>query len=120
MDVPIDVTKLTPLTGSRNDVIRKTIDGYMETTPNHADYFNRTLQQLIDNDVTLEGDTLQAIKDLRINQLNLALELETIKGSNASGVSSNIFVESFTNTNDVISLNGALKFDETNDKIYLA
>ena len=118
--MPIDVTKLTPLTGSRNDVIRKTIDGYLETTPSHADYFNRTLQQLIDNDVTLEGDTLQAIKDLRINQLNLALELETIKGSNASGVGSNIFVESFTNINDVISLNNSMKFDGVNGRIYLS
>nr|WP_251127240.1 hypothetical protein [Exiguobacterium sp. s162] len=107
------------MTGSRNDVIRKTIDGFLETTPNHADYFNRTLQQLIDNDVTLEGDTLQAIKDLRINQLNLTLELETIKGSNASGVGSNIFVESFVNTNDVVSLNNSMKFDGVNGKIYI-
>ena len=118
--MPIDETKLIPLTGSRNDVIRKTIDGYLETTPNHADYFNRTLQQLIDNDVTLEGDTLQAIKDLRINQLNLALELETIKGSNSSGVGSNIFVESFNDTSDIVSQNTSLKFDSVNKKIYLA
>lgn len=117
--MPIDETKLIPLTGSRNDVIRKTIDGYMETTPNHADYFNRTLKQLIDNDVTLEGDTLQAIKDLRVNQLNLALELETIKGSNASGVSSNIFVESFVDTTDVISLNSAMKHDAITGRVYL-
>lgn len=118
--MPLDSTKLTPLTGSRKDAIQKTIDGFQTVTPNHADYFNNVLQQLIDNDVTLEGDTLQAIKDLRVNQLNIALELETLKGSNASGVSSNIFVESFVDTNDVISLNGAMKHDAVTGRIYLA
>lgn len=97
----IEPSKLQPLTGSRKDVMRKTIDGFREDTPNHADYFNRVLQQLIDNDVTLEGDTQQPILDLRRNLIDLSLETELLKGAALNGMNSNMFIENFTSTKDL-------------------
>lgn len=97
----IEENKTQPLTGSRLDQIKRTITGYTMETPNHADYFNQTLQELIDNDVTLEGDTLLAIKDLRRNLIDLALETELLKGSNLNGMTSNLFIENFTSISDI-------------------
>ncbi|KIL72558.1 hypothetical protein [Bacillus badius] len=97
----IDLTKLQPLTGSRQEEIRKTIDGFTTSTPNHADYFNHALQQLIDNDATLEGDTLQAIKDTRRNIIDLALEVELLKGATLNGMTSNLFIENFSGVDDL-------------------
>lgn len=68
----------------------------------------------------MKDDWDQAILSLRRNQLDLALEAETLKGAVLTGVSSNIFIESFINTNDITSLNGALKHDAVNQKIYLS
>lgn len=113
----IDPSKLQQLTGTRKDLILKTIDGFKIDAPNHADYFNNVLQQLIDNDVTLEGDTLQAIKDLRRNQIDLALETELLKGATLNGMTSNIFIENFTSIVDVQLTAGA--YNQQESMIYI-
>ncbi|MEK4030684.1 hypothetical protein MKZ02_19400 [Pseudobacillus sp. FSL P4-0506] len=99
--MPIDETKLQPLTGSRQNAVRTTIDGFTTSTDAHADYFNHVFQQLVDNDATLEGDTLQAIKDLRRNMVDLALETELLKGATLNGMTSNMFIENFTSVLDI-------------------
>ncbi|MGG3803179.1 hypothetical protein [Metabacillus fastidiosus] len=104
---------LQPLTGERKLAVQKTISGFTTDTPVHADYMNHVLQQLVDNDATLEGDTLQAIKDLRRNQIDLALEVELLKGSNLSGMTSNIFIENFTTVNDIILTAGVHVVENT-------
>lgn len=116
----VDPNKLTTLTGTRQDAVNKTISGFTTETPGHADYINQVFQQLIDNVATLDGDSADAVRTLRLNQIDLALELETLKGATLTGVTANIFVESFLATTDITSLNGALKHDATNKKIYLA
>lgn len=102
----IEPDKLQPLTGSRQDKIKRTIDGYTTDTPNHEDYFNHTLQQLVDNDVTLEADTLQPILDLRRNLIDLSLETELLKGAALNGMNSNLFIENFTSINDLTLTSG--------------
>lgn len=54
------------------------------------------------------------------NILEMALELETVKGAVLNGLTSNIYIESFIDVKDVTLLNGATKHDSTNKKVYLA
>ncbi|RAT94520.1 hypothetical protein ASG16_030570 [Brevibacillus sp. Leaf182] len=54
------------------------------------------------------------------NILEMALELETVKGAVLNGLTSNIYIESFIDLEDVNLLNGATKHDSTNKKVYLA
>jgi len=104
--MPLDASKIQPLTGNRNDAIKKTIDGFKTATPAHADYLNNVLQQLVDNDTTLEGDTLQAIKDLRRNMVDLALEMELLRGGTLNGMTSNMFVDNFASVAGVTLTSG--------------
>ncbi|MFT4413178.1 hypothetical protein ACLM5H_04880 [Fredinandcohnia humi] len=100
------------VTGINREIKSLSID-----TPAHADYFNEIYQQLIDNDVTIEQDTAEVVRALRINQINLAMELETLKRATLTGVDANIFVETFVNTEDITLSNGM--YDSTNQKIYI-
>lgn len=54
------------------------------------------------------------------NILEMALELETVKGAVLNGLTNNIYIESFIDLEDVTLLNGATKHDSTNKKVYLA
>ncbi|NRS15806.1 hypothetical protein HP398_05080 [Brevibacillus sp. HB1.4B] len=54
------------------------------------------------------------------NILEMALELETVKGAVLNGLTSNIYIESFIDVEDVKLLNGATKHDSKNKKVYLA
>ncbi|MED1918786.1 hypothetical protein P4V64_26080 [Bacillus thuringiensis] len=54
------------------------------------------------------------------NILEIALELETLKGAILNGVTRNIYIESFIDLEDVNLLNVATKHDSVNKKVYLA
>jgi hypothetical protein len=114
----VDQTKLTTLTGLILSAgVSKIISGFTTETPGHADYINHVLQQLANNDVTLEQDAADVIRNIRINIIDLAIEVETLKGATVNGVTANIFVETFINLNDVTLLRGT--HDVAGQKVYL-
>lgn len=91
----IDSLKLETLTGVSKKDISKSVEGFKTSTPDHADYFNQALQQLIDNDVTLDNQTSEAVRSLKLNQLDMAVELEALKGAVLTGVDANVMVQTF-------------------------
>ncbi|WDV47133.1 hypothetical protein PV797_05375 [Clostridiaceae bacterium M8S5] len=100
----IDSLKLKPLKGLQYKDIKRIVQGFKTTTPDHANYFNQALQLLIDNDVTLDNLTNEAVRELKLNQMDIAIELETLKGALLTGVDSNIMVQTFE------ELEGDLRF----------
>lgn len=116
----IDQGVLTTLTGVIQAAVSKEINGFTTQTPGHADYWNAVLQQLIDNDVTIQEDVGRVVKDLRMNLMELKIQYETDKKAEVTGVNASLFTETFANLDDVILGNGATKYDAVNMKIYLA
>ncbi|WP_432662450.1 hypothetical protein R9X47_18155 [Wukongibacter baidiensis] len=92
----IDSLKLQTLIGVSKKEMSKSVEGFKTSTPDHADYFNQALQQLIDNDMTLENQTNEAVRSLKLNQLDIAVELETLKGAVLTGVNANVMVQTFS------------------------
>lgn len=66
---------------------------------------------------SVEAGTAESLRNMRINQVALAIELETIKNANLHGVDAGIVIETFRNLDDVTLIHGA--FDSVNQKIYL-
>lgn len=62
-------------------------------------------------------DSSADVTDIRINMIDMAIELETLKNSTLTGVDSNIVVETFINTNDITLLHGT--YDSVNKKVVL-
>lgn len=52
-----------------------------------------------------------------INIIDMAVELETLKGATLNGVTANIFIETFNNLNDINLMNGF--YDSTNKRLVL-
>lgn len=74
---------------------------------------------LVEQDIGIyKSETSSTIKSLTKNIIGLALEVETLKHANLSGVDANIFVEQFANLNDVTLTSGL--HDAAGEKIYLA
>lgn len=67
----------------------------------------------IDQATTFTGD----LSKQNSNIIDLALEVEVLKGAALTGVNANIIIESFLNLNDVTLINGV--YDQTARKIYL-
>ena len=67
----------------------------------------------------LSGDaaTKDELTHLNINIIDMAVELETLKGATLNGVSANIFIETFQNLNDINLMNGV--YDSTNKRLVL-
>ncbi|TCP57773.1 hypothetical protein EV586_102217 [Tumebacillus sp. BK434] len=70
--------------------------------------------------VGLQEMAEDALRSLRLNFLDLAIEVETMKKAQLTGVTANILVETFLDVNDITSCNGALKYDVEQRKIFLA
>ncbi|OKO91412.1 hypothetical protein BRO54_2689 [Geobacillus proteiniphilus] len=49
--------------------------------------------------------------------IDMAVELETLKGATLNGVTANIFIETFQNLNDINLMNGI--YDSTNKRLVL-
>ncbi|ASS73885.1 hypothetical protein CIG75_02115 [Tumebacillus algifaecis] len=75
-----------------------------------------TLKQDISDRESKTNETLLA---LQLCFINLAIAVESIQKSKLNIGAPNIFVESFFNTDDIVPLNDALKFDALNQKMYL-
>lgn len=120
-------------------VFKNTIRAMEETDLNHPSTFNPVYQDLLNNDVALkeqadanttglnntQNEVQNHINDLsahgnlsmKLNIVDLAIELETLKGATLTGVSANIFVETFINLDDITLLHGA--YDNMNKQVYL-
>lgn len=63
------------------------------------------------------AETATKFTNLNLNIIDMAVELETLKGATLNGVTANIFVETFTNLNDINLMNGI--YDSTNKRLVL-
>lgn len=55
--------------------------------------------------------------NINLNIIDMAVELETLKGATLNGVTANIFIETFNNLNDINLMNGV--YDSTNKRLVL-
>ena len=63
------------------------------------------------------AETASKFTNINPNIIDMAVELETLKGTTLNGVTANIFVETFTNLNDINLMNGI--YDSTNKRLVL-
>lgn len=75
------------------DDLTKAIDNIKS---NVNDYIDTTVGDLSKNVKLVE----QSSKNIRLNQITMAIEVETLKGALLTGVDSNIAIETFININD--------------------
>lgn len=64
-----------------------------------------------------DAATKDELTHLNINVIDMAVELETLKGATLNGVTANIFIETFQNLNDINLMNGV--YDSTNKRLVL-
>ena len=62
-------------------------------------------------------ETASKFTNINLNIIDMAVELETLKGATLNGVDANIFVETFTNLNDINLMNGV--YDNINKRLVL-
>ena len=62
-------------------------------------------------------DTASKLANINLNIIDMAVELETLKGATLNGVTANVFVETFINLNDINLMNGI--YDSTNKRLVL-
>lgn len=63
------------------------------------------------------ADTASKFTNINLNIIDMAVELETLKGATLNGVTANIFIETFTNLNDINLMNGI--YDSKNKRLVL-
>jgi hypothetical protein len=63
------------------------------------------------------AETASKFTSLNVNMIDMAVELETLKGATLNGVTANIFIETFQNLNDINLMNGI--YDSTNKRLVL-
>ena len=78
-----------------------------------ADAINEIKQDQVSHSV----ETASKFTSINLNIIDMAVELETLKGATLNGVTANIFVETFTNLNDINLMNGV--YDSTNKRLVL-
>ena len=82
--------------------------------------FSVTTEKLAPESVTFDKlglDVISYIESHNVNIIDIAVELETLKGATLNGVTANIFVETFTNLNDINLMNGI--YDSVNKRLVL-
>ena len=62
-------------------------------------------------------ETASKFTNINLNIIDMAVELETLKGATLNGVTANIFVETFTDLNDINLMKGI--YDSTNKRLVL-
>ena len=75
------------------------------------------LRQKIDDVATHLAETETKFTNINLNIIDMAVELETLKGATLNGVTANVFIETFTNLNDINLMNGI--YDSTNKRLVL-
>ena len=61
------------------------------------------------------AETASKFTNINLNIIDMAVELETLKGATLNGVTANIFIETFTNLNDINLMNGV--YDSVNKRL---
>lgn len=90
-----------------------TLSGYGITDAATAD----AVKQVNDAVVAHSVETASKFTSLNVNMIDMAVELETLKGATLNGVAANIFIETFQNLNDINLMNGV--YDSTNKRLVL-
>ncbi|WPZ17780.1 phage tail protein [Geobacillus subterraneus] len=75
------------------------------------------VKQVNDAVVAHSADTASKFTNINLNIIDMAVELETLKGATLNGVTANIFIETFTNLNDINLMNGI--YDNINKRLVL-
>ncbi|MED4980590.1 hypothetical protein P9726_13625 [Geobacillus stearothermophilus] len=75
------------------------------------------LDTVINNLNTHSAETASKFTNINLNIIDMAVELETLKGATLNGVTANIFIETFTNLNDINLMNGG--YDSVNKRLVL-
>lgn len=76
-----------------------------------------TVKQLEETNDELKQNTSENMKNMQLNQIGMAIELETLKGATLTGVDANIVTENLVNIDDLTLVNGV--YDSSNRKIYI-
>jgi hypothetical protein len=63
------------------------------------------------------ADNEQQFLDVNLNIIDMAVELETLKGATLNGVTANIFIETFQNLNDINLTHGI--YESENKRLVL-
>lgn len=63
------------------------------------------------------AETASKFTNINLNIIDIAVELETLKGATLNGVTANIFIETFQNLNDINLMNGV--YDSVNKRLVL-
>lgn len=64
---------------------------------------------------THSTETASKFTNINLNIIDMAVELETLKGATLNGVTANIFIETFTNLNDINLMRGS--YDSVNKRL---
>ncbi|GGJ68303.1 phage-related tail fiber protein [Anoxybacillus voinovskiensis] len=75
------------------------------------------VKQVNDAVVAHSAETATKFTNINLNIIDMAVELETLKGATLNGVTANIFIETFTNLNDINLMNGI--YDSANKRLVL-
>jgi hypothetical protein len=93
------------------------IDSVIETETGAQDKANVAEQNAKNYADLRVAEDKDIVRALQINLIDVTLELETLKGATLTGVTANMFVETFINLNDITLSRGT--FDSTNQKVIL-
>ena len=63
------------------------------------------------------AETTSKFTNINLNIIDMAVELETLKGATLNGVTANIFIETFQNLDDINIMNGV--YDSANKRLVL-
>ena len=63
------------------------------------------------------AETASKFTNINLNIIDIAVELETLKGATLNGVTANIFIETFQNLDDINIMNGV--YDSANKRLVL-
>ncbi len=75
------------------------------------------VKQVNDAVVAYSTETASKFTNINLNIIDMAVELETLKGATLNGVTANIFIETFNNLDDINLMNGV--YDSTNKRLVL-
>jgi hypothetical protein len=101
---------------------KQAFDNWFDSVQNilDGDVAGNLLNRITDLDQRFtahQAETTSKFTSLNINMIDMAVELETLKGATLNGVTANIFIETFQNLNDINLMNGV--YDSVNKRLVL-
>ena len=101
--------------GVQNSNLDKIDTALKELEDNKAS--STDLMQLQQEFMSHSAETTSKFTSLNVNMIDMAVELETLKGATLNGVTANIFIETFQNLDDINLMNGV--YDNINKRLVL-